>query len=262
MTTSEDEAQAILELFEILRPVEGWMHGELPPVQDGSAFTTDDERMHPHEVSQAVHHALNIAVDHLHCLQMALTGNGPQRLDLHAYAPFTLLRGALENAATAVWIAHPAHRNDRILRRARLEASNIRAAETMLKEAGEPASSLVEERKILLEDIVTKAGTRLSVASDRLSPSEIMKDAGDYAGLREGDRHLAFLFWKMCSAVAHGDRWALTFLDIEKLSSITKGADHVRVTAPAHTVLSGARAALAMIKAGRHLWIARSQLHR
>jgi hypothetical protein len=261
VTVSDEEARQISDLLDLLFEVEEWMDTDLPPVQKGSAFAGDDAKTHPYEVSHAVNNSLNIAVDHLHCMRMALTGRGPRTIDLHAYAPFTLLRGALENASTAVWIASPPRRADRIVRRARYESSNIQAAEDMLKAVGEPASSVAEERKILLQDVATKAGVDLASVAKKVGYSEITKDAGDFADLREGDRQLAFLFWKMCSAVAHGDRWALAFLDIQKLSDGSEGVSRTRITAPAHIVLSGTRGALAMIKIGRRLWKQRSQLH-
>jgi hypothetical protein len=57
------------------------------------------------------------AVDHLDAVRALVQDAGI----LHARAPFTLLRAALENSATAVWLLAPANRNERVLRRLRLQ---------------------------------------------------------------------------------------------------------------------------------------------
>lgn len=61
---------------------------------------------------------------------------------LDARAPFTLLRAAVENSATAVWLLAPYSRQVRVLRRLRLEWKSFddqQSAETLI--AGQPSTS-------------------------------------------------------------------------------------------------------------------------
>ena len=73
------------------------------PVAGGSALGEDDRRSDPWRPSHAASAALSASLDHLHALSHSLTMEGAV---LHARAPFTLARGAIENAATALWIVH------------------------------------------------------------------------------------------------------------------------------------------------------------
>jgi hypothetical protein len=95
MTIDEVEQQQMRDILHELRVAEAWMDQELPQVQDRSALWTDNQRSHPSDVSQGITHAITVAVDHLHAMRMTLTGVAPNRIDLHAHAPFTLLRAAL-----------------------------------------------------------------------------------------------------------------------------------------------------------------------
>jgi hypothetical protein len=106
----------------------------------------DNQRTHPCDVSQGITHAITVAVDYLHALRMTVTGAGPDQLALHAHAPFTLLRAALENTCTALWIAGAPGRPERILRRLRLEAKSLKHYEQMLTARGVDCAADVAAR--------------------------------------------------------------------------------------------------------------------
>jgi hypothetical protein len=114
MTTPDEEVVMINQLLNVLRISEEWMDAKALTVERGSAFAGDDAKTHPYELSQGVAQSIAVAVDHLHCFRMALTGTGDNVLQLHTYAPFTLLRGAIENASTAVWVMTGSSREERI----------------------------------------------------------------------------------------------------------------------------------------------------
>lgn len=88
-----------------------------PDPELGSSLAVDDAALNPFQLSHAVVSALSTAVDHMHALRSLIA-------DAHVVYPcatFTLLRAALENAATAVWLLTPPdHRDQRVLRRLRL----------------------------------------------------------------------------------------------------------------------------------------------
>jgi hypothetical protein len=261
VTIGDQKADQIRELLNILRITEKWMSHALPRVEPKSAFAGDDARTTRHEVSQAVHHALNIAVDHLHCLRMALTGQGGNTISLHAHAPFTLIRAALENAAVAVWLAAPAKRQERITRRLRLEMRNIDEIKQMLKAADSLDLKDVQDRTDTVNRLTTQANIDPSAVRQRPAYSEIVKLASEVAELSDADHNLGYLFWKMCSAFAHGDRWTISLLDLEQLGVVSPGVSTYRVTAPTESVLGGVRGAIAMIMHGQRLHRFRVQSH-
>lgn len=99
---------------------------------------------------------LSNAVDHLSCLQ-ALFGDAKV---IHMYAPFTLVRGALENACGAVWLLQPARRKERLARRFRLAIGDIRhevqAGELMGQAGPQSGQGRVNEMGVaLLEGVLT-----------------------------------------------------------------------------------------------------------
>lgn len=136
MTIDESEQRQIRDILQQARVAEQWMDQELPPVQERSALWTDNQRSHPYDVSQGITHAMTVATDHLHAMRMALTGVAPNHISLHAHAPFTLLRAALENACTALWLTGAPNRDERILRRLRLEAKSVKHNEQLLRMHG------------------------------------------------------------------------------------------------------------------------------
>jgi hypothetical protein len=105
------------ELLRRLDEVDGWLTRIDPDVDHaqpspGSPVRTDDARTHPYELSHGAWHSLSHAVDHLNCLRVLLRDAGV----IHMYAPYSLVRSALENASTAVWTLHPASRTERVAR--------------------------------------------------------------------------------------------------------------------------------------------------
>jgi hypothetical protein len=93
------------ELLRLLGLVDGWAaridpDAGRPQPPPGSALRGDDLRTHPYELSHAAWHSLSHAVDHLNCLQTLLKDAGL----IHIFAPYSLVRSALENASAAVWM--------------------------------------------------------------------------------------------------------------------------------------------------------------
>jgi hypothetical protein len=91
-------------------------------VQANSSIAADDRLTNPHQVSHAAVHGITGALDHLHSLRMLIQ----EASALHAYAPFTLCRAAIEGGAIAVWVLSPSSRDERIRRRLVLACQNAR----------------------------------------------------------------------------------------------------------------------------------------
>lgn len=205
MTIDEAEQQQIREILRQLRVAEQWMDQDLPHVQERSALWTDNQRTHPYDVSQGITHAITVATDHLHAMRMALTGAAPGHIGLHAHAPFTLLRAALENTCTALWLTGAPNRDERILRRLRLEAKSLKHNEQLLRLRGVDGSADIAARRDRLQAVADARGITTAALNAQLSPTEILKTVGRQLCPDPDDRSLVVQLWSLCSAFAHGD---------------------------------------------------------
>jgi hypothetical protein len=121
---------------------------------------------------------------------------------IHMYAPFTLVRGALENACAAVWLLQPASRRERLIRRFRLAVTDIRHE----YQAGVVMGQAVphdEQRPIgEVVAIAGRAGIGETTVRKGVSYSEIVAEVD-----RGSPGNLILISWKTCSGFAHGDWW-------------------------------------------------------
>jgi hypothetical protein len=125
-----DEHRDLRKLLELLERAKRWEELTGNPSDTwqapaGSALAGDDAKTDPYQLSHAAWHALTVAVDHLHCLRNSLAGereNDRLSVRIHTHAQSSLVRGAIENGARAVWLLGPATRLIRVKRRLSLEA--------------------------------------------------------------------------------------------------------------------------------------------
>jgi hypothetical protein len=232
-------------------------------VDPGSALDGDDRRAYPHQLSHAAWHALTISVDHLHCLHSAVVGcqeHSPSSALLHIYAPFTLLRAGLENAATAVWLLSPAQRKERILRRLRLAAVNVWHSDAVGNLIGSPLKRTRNERLDELRRIARACGISEINAVKKPGHEEVVRAAG-VATILEGD--LAVVLWKGCSGLAHGDIWAtLSMLDREvRQHPAASNVLNARVTAPIAGLLTVVQGTVLMVDRGFALFDRHARRH-
>jgi hypothetical protein len=168
-----------------------------------SQIAADDSLSSPHNVSHNVANALVSAIDHLHTLDSIMLGAGAS----HTLAPFSLIRGAIESAAQAAWIASPTDQSERVFRSISLSLKVAKDRETAYKELAaqhpQPNATLpnFNDDKAKLCDILKKAG----ISSNLVLPSstQILKDV---RGLVPTTSVLSV--WQLCSGFAHGRRWA------------------------------------------------------
>ncbi|MDH6137986.1 hypothetical protein P3T37_007429 [Kitasatospora sp. MAA4] len=215
----------LLEQYEPLRE----LHWQVP---SGSPLAGDDAKTDPYQVSHSVQHAVQAAADHLHCLRSSLVQHMDAErvtLVLHTYGSFTLLRGALENSARAVWLLAPASRYERIRRRLALQNDDIKnrhamdrvaqAANALLpqEDPGPPRRTEEQQRQHLV-DLLTAAGGPQNdpkkVKEELRFPGygNVVREAGSQlpqlqksSGERPDMASLLELMWRACSALAHGD---------------------------------------------------------
>ncbi|MXM66105.1 hypothetical protein GR925_22300 [Streptomyces sp. HUCO-GS316] len=139
-------------------------------VQQGSDLADDDAKTNPYQVSHVAWQALTVASDHLNALRRSLVGD--QRGDhitvtLHPYAQATLLRGAFENGARAVWLLAPGKRLTRITRRLALQADNNKHSDRMHELLGTTPPRPTAERAKQIRDLAVGAG---------IPPSDVKKE--------------------------------------------------------------------------------------
>jgi hypothetical protein len=148
---AEAERQYLLELLSELRKVDAWVARMDPSTRPpgpppGSSLYGDDARTRPYELSHGAWHALSHAVDHLNCLHVLLK----DAQVIHMFAPFSLVRAALENASAAVWMLQPPSRTSRVCRRFRFAVANIRNGDAAKQLAGLEGG---RRRDVLIDEV-------------------------------------------------------------------------------------------------------------
>jgi hypothetical protein len=206
---SREAKRALSHLFPL---IDRWRQRmESPPAtpEADSSLFEDDLATFPYLVSQAVGAQLVSAADHWDALRMLVEDFHV----VHARAPFTLLRAAVENSATAVWLLAPAGRQVRVLRRLRLEWKSFddqESAEKLI--VGKPSASrsdtIDELQRIarasgLREDMVSQ------VASRPVGFRTIVETAAADAPRCGLTGVQALYCWMAASGSAHAERWAV-----------------------------------------------------
>jgi hypothetical protein len=146
---------------------------------------------------------------------------------LHVYAPYSLVRGAMENASTAVWLLAPAGRPERALRRLRLAALDVHNGERIKTLIGAVGPRSPDERRDQIRDGARRPSLDPTKALKRPGYGEIVAAAGGHVPMGE---KIASLNWGICSAVAHGDFWSMVAVaEHDELPAAPAGAAHLRV---------------------------------
>jgi hypothetical protein len=200
-------------------------------VEPHSPLAGDDQKLPTLQVSHAAWNGIVHSVDHLHSLRLLLDRTGVLTL----YAPFTLVRSAMDNAATAVWLLAPSKRSERLRRRLKLARREVREAGEayrLFEELGE-ADTLKGRRtpQERLDQIRTLADQLKLPVDDilgNLGYEKIIRAAGEAIDLG-GD--LSALEWRLCSGFTHGQYWAsFSLLDRQVFATQAPGVLNVRLT--------------------------------
>ncbi|MGN5381019.1 hypothetical protein ACQ4WX_39350 [Streptomyces lasalocidi] len=153
LLTRMERAKAFQELTSTPEPA--WT------VEPGSPLAGDDAKTAPYHVSQLAWQALLVSSDHLHCLRRSLIGDSPSKhitFTMHIYAQATLLRGAYENAARAVWLLAPKVRLTRIQRRLSLHMDDNKHSDRMHELMEQTPARPLADRTQHLVDLAKAAG--------------------------------------------------------------------------------------------------------
>ena len=249
----EQERPQYAELLRLLVAFDAWVNridpgSPRPRPATGSPLQADDERTHPYESSHGAWHALSHAVDHLHCLRSVLRD---ARM-IHMYAPYSLVRAALENSSAAVWLLHPANRTERIIRRLRLAAVDIRNGEQAKTLVGTVGPRSEEERLNQLRNLAAQAGADPTDAVRKVGYWEIVNKANE--ALMPSSKAIPFA-WKLCSGIAHGDFWTtISAAERVELPDAPPGIGSFRISTNLKNLIYVTTVATHMTTLGWHLY--------
>lgn len=248
-----------VELLRVLGAVDGWLArvdpeaGQPLPAPPGSAMCTDDRLTHPYELGHAAWHSLSHAVDHLNCLRALLSDAGV----IHMYAPYSLIRSALENASAAVWMLDPKPRSERLARRLRFAADDIRNHESAKRLVNIVGPRSEKERIAEVRDIARQAGIDPVQAVQKAGYWEIVNAAASVLG---SETTVIPFTWKLCSGITHGDLWTtLSAAERVELPGAPPGLGTFKITANVQTLMYVTTFATHMTGLGWHLYDQRSR---
>jgi hypothetical protein len=247
-----------LELLRVLGAVGGWLarigpEADRPqPPPPGSPLRADDDLAHPYDLSHAAWLSLTHAVDHLGCLNTLLADAHV----VHLFAPYSLVRSALENSSAAVWMLHPPNRIKRLTRRLRFATADIHNGEEAKRLTGSQGPRSEKERINEVRDIARRAGVDADIAVSHVGYSEIVRAAGSAL-----DSEAAVRFsWKLCSGVTHGDLWTtLSAAEKVELPDAPPGLGAFKIEASLPTLKLVTIYANIMTGLGWHLYDQRSR---
>lgn len=222
--------------------------GGLDGVRPRTSLATDDARTSPFQTSHAVQMLVNAAIDNLHGVRHLIWGPRGEWTGepvIHQAAHYVLARGAIENAAAALWILAPASRADRVTRTLRWHAQNVIDQVNALAEISEAEQPDLAKRLDRLAEIGTAA---LGSEPPRLRRGYTATETLRHATALDTQASMPPIFvWRLCSGFAHGRPWAsLSFQEIEKHPTVDPDVFAARVT-------SDLTRALLAPKAGLHL---------
>jgi hypothetical protein len=232
-----EEDKYIRHLGQALEKVTNWENtvmgsaSEAWKASPGSELATDDQVAHPYTVSSASWSAITAAVSHLGTLRDSLfreTSPGVFRVQLHTHGQLTLVRGALENASLAYWLLESDQSEERITRRLQEDWEEARQLDVVRAETGQPSGKTMADRRSEMTDVLTRAGCDPARLRERPGYGEIVKLAGAH---QPTGAQSAFVIWKMCSSIAHGElRGLLAYLPKTTLDSPSPGMQLTEAT--------------------------------
>lgn len=210
--SEQEYAQALLGLLDANLSLYDEMN-RWPESEPGSLIFEDDQATYPFPLSNNVRYLLLVAVDNLSGLRSMIleaSENGVPTLNLHVFAPYTLLRNAIECAGTALWILEPDERHERVLRVAQFELEDAKKNKTALTAFGGTGEETFNRKKAIIEAMI-EPFEQLSWRSvaDGFRITDLLRSIGSIPQL-EGLNPLGK--WQIASGMAHGKRWAGTLL--------------------------------------------------
>ncbi|MFC8175551.1 hypothetical protein [Streptomyces sp. NPDC057325] len=174
---------------------------QLPAPDPSSSLATDDKPLGMYAAATLIRSSYSAGLAHADALRrLAQAG------EIDPQSPWTLLRGALENFATAAWILGGGDRGEHRRRALALWREDMRARARHEEDTAhipEPDGMSGRERRQEIADLALS----LSIPVSSLAKPEagkVIAEAARSAGLREREVSAA---WRAASGFAHGRYW-------------------------------------------------------
>ncbi|MBD8729391.1 hypothetical protein [Frigoribacterium sp. CFBP 13707] len=227
-------------------------------VRAGSSLAGDRSATPYSSVPDQVRASLGVALDHLNAFKIIVADGGA---DL-PFTMFTLVRSAYEAAATALWLLHPASRDERVLRSLKLARDNRRQVHNVMERSGREDPGWDRAIAALERD---RDGRKALVGVRLTSVVSVTDRLVEIAALFPDLFLTPLALWQTSSGMAHGNNaMMLLLLDREQVGQAQHGGADYRVTTSLLVVAGYFDAALDMIEAALDLWDSRnrpSELH-
>ena len=188
---------------------------DVPDEAPGSLLDAIDTMTEPLQTSHLLGYLLHTAIDHLHALKSQLVEAKSQ----HTFAPFTLIRGAIEASSTALWILQDDVPLNVARRSLTLEHMNL-ADQRRATRTVDPEADYDEDRLEMLRGVLRRNGIERQEVKDPVQFTKIIQKSAECFALPN-----SYLTWQMCSAAAHGRPWArqhLTLFDVHDDDGFSK----------------------------------------
>jgi hypothetical protein len=171
----------------------------------GSALDGDNQQLGIYPGTHLVLAGLSGAIDHLDAFRQLIV----KAQVLHAAAPISLLRAALEEAGLALWLIHPGQRQERLFRalRAHHRDMNDRAGYEKGKPPNPgPKGKTALQRCADIRALAVSLGLDQSKVAAPLSATAVIEKACIAVGAAGAD---GLRLWHLSSGLAHGRHWTV-----------------------------------------------------
>lgn len=204
--TVEESQEAWDALARLFREIEEW-HASVAstlPIQPNSALGIASELSEPFQAGHSVSYLRLTAVDHLHALRALIQEAQAQ----HIFAPFSLIRSALESASTALWILGDPNPRTIAVRSLRHEWGNLRELENAYRTIGAPEEEVATRREVFDQILEKNRMKKDGIKANPPGTLKILQAASETHQLGT----MPALIWQMCSGATHGRNWVTGFL--------------------------------------------------
>ncbi|MFI5689127.1 hypothetical protein [Streptomyces sp. NPDC051636] len=219
-----------------LRQINEWQKATSEPspvVEAGSSLSGDDAKVPTLRVSSAAYQCFAHAVDHLHAVQALLF----EAKVIHSYAPYSLLRAAVEAAGEAIWLLEPSSRQERIRRCLKRAYENVSKGRQFMDLSGLQQSGRTHEERIQeLRDLATQHSLDPNGICGRWSTQAQLKYVDEV--VLDGKEALAQNLWQICSGFAHGREWATLGLLERTVHSQVGNVVQIRLSSSTEVLLN------------------------
>ena len=158
-------------------------------VEPRSQLAGDDADSDPYQVSHCARACLNAGVDHLHTAKTLLID---MRL-VHAAGDYSLIRGALENFATAFWVLHPPQRSVRVQHALRWMVKNFKDQDKATADLGLPNYRPVDDNVGTVVAIAERARCDTSKLRAGYASTPVLQYAEEHSTATESPRRVRTL---------------------------------------------------------------------